>query len=273
MTKTGKTLGPRPLAGVPTAALKRVTTVFFDIDDTFSSHGKITGEAYAALWALHDSGVRMVPVTGRPAGWCDMIARMWPVAAVVGENGAFYAQMKNGRLQKTYLETAAVRAANRSRLEGLRRLLPKAFPGLRFASDQGFREFDLAIDYCEDVRSWAPARVQGLLDYCHRAGAQAKLSSVHVNAWFGRYDKLSCVRRYASRELGMGEKSLLAKAAYLGDSPNDEPFFAHFPLSVGVANVGVFLGRMASAPAYVTRRECGAGFAEFASRLAAARKK
>ena len=32
-------------------------------------------------------GKLVIPITGRPAGWCDHIARMWPVDAVVGENG------------------------------------------------------------------------------------------------------------------------------------------------------------------------------------------
>ncbi len=40
--------------------------------------------------ALAAAKIEMVPITGRPAGWCDHMARMWPVAGIVGENGAFY---------------------------------------------------------------------------------------------------------------------------------------------------------------------------------------
>src|SRR5664279_5621477 len=61
-----------------------------DIDDTLSSCGRITAAAYSALERLRDAGLKVVTITGRPAGWCDHIARMWPVDAVVGENGAFY---------------------------------------------------------------------------------------------------------------------------------------------------------------------------------------
>ena len=61
-----------------------------DIDDTLTTHGKLTAAAYAALERLQRAGKLVIPITGRPAGWCDHIARMWPVDAVVGENGAFY---------------------------------------------------------------------------------------------------------------------------------------------------------------------------------------
>ena len=266
-------LRPQPLKALPTAVLRGVDTLFFDIDDTFSSHGQITAEAFEALWRLKRAGLKCVAVTGRPAGWCDMIARMWPVTAVVGENGAFYTLMRRGRLEKAYLEPSTVRLANQKRLEHLRQSLQRAFPGHRLASDQAFREFDLAIDYREDVKPWPKARVQRLLAHCRAQGALALLSSIHVNTWFGRYDKLTCVKKLGRELWGRDFATLIRTAVYTGDSPNDEPFFAAFPLSVGVANVRDFLDDMAAAPAFITRRECGAGFSELASRLAAARKK
>ncbi len=79
---------PAPLAAAPPALLRPVRWVLADIDDTLTTDGRLTAPAYAALEALAEAGLRVVPVTGRPAGWCDMIARQWPVAAVVGENGA-----------------------------------------------------------------------------------------------------------------------------------------------------------------------------------------
>jgi HAD superfamily hydrolase (TIGR01484 family) len=73
--------------------LQNVRCLFTDIDDTISTHGKITQEAYDALWRAHHAGLTIVPVTGRPAGWCDHIARMWPVDGVIGENGGLYMRM------------------------------------------------------------------------------------------------------------------------------------------------------------------------------------
>ena len=82
--------------------LKNVRYLFTDIDDTISTEGKITQQAYDALWRAHDAGLVIVPVTGRPAGWCDHIARMWPVDGVIGENGGFYMRMTDQGLQRVF---------------------------------------------------------------------------------------------------------------------------------------------------------------------------
>jgi hydroxymethylpyrimidine pyrophosphatase-like HAD family hydrolase len=60
-----------------------------------------------------------------------------------------------------------------------------------------------------------------------------------------------------------------ADFVFVGDSANDAPMYAFFPNAVGVANVREFADRIASLPAYVTRAESGAGFAEVANFLLA----
>ena len=60
-------------------------------------------------------------------------------------------------------------------------------------------------------------------------------------------------------------------AAFIGDSPNDEPMFAAFPLSVGVNNVLCFTNQIKHHPKFVTKGRSGDGFLEFAERLLAAR--
>lgn len=265
---------PRPLTEFSREALARVEAVFFDIDDTFSGGGgqhRITAEAYDALWRIYEAGIVVVPVTGRPAGWCDMITRMWPVTAVVGENGAFFSYIdtskKPHKFAKKYLESPQVRKNNALKLKRLHAAVLKKFPGAKTPSDQGFREFDLAIDYCEDVARWKDSRVKALIEFCHSKGAIAKLSSIHVNTWFGKYDKLTCVRRMLSQHFQMKSENVV----YIGDSPNDEPFFEGLPLTVGVANVRAFLSKMESAPAFITEEEGGLGFAQFADQLLLAR--
>jgi HAD superfamily hydrolase (TIGR01484 family) len=272
---------PKKLANFPAEKLRAIEAVFFDIDDTFSGGAvdgahqwRILPQAYDAIWNLFRAGIHVVPVTGRPAGWCDMIARMWPVTAVVGENGAFYCHMTDDtppRLAKNYLESPAVRKANAAKLLKLRRAILKSFPGAKLPTDQAFREFDVAIDYCEDVRRWPDAKVQKLLKFCRERGATAKLSSIHVNTWYGKYDKWTCVQRVMKSLFKMDPAVDMLKVVYLGDSPNDEPFFAKLPLTVGVANVRKFLGGMEHAPEFVTDGESGEGFAEFARMLLASR--
>jgi hydroxymethylpyrimidine pyrophosphatase-like HAD family hydrolase len=58
---------------------------------------------------------------------------------------------------------------------------------------------------------------------------------------------------------------------YAGDSPNDEPMFAAFPLSVGVANIQAFAHRLTSTPAYLANGHSGEGFVELADLLLRAR--
>jgi len=139
----------RPLAEMRAAG--RIRALLFDIDETLTTEGKLTAEAYAALERLQGSGRILVPVTGRPAGWCDHIARMWPVDAVVGENGAFYFFFAEGKLHKRFQDPEPVRREKRGRLEAIARSILAEVPGCALAADQAYRETDLAIDFCEDV--------------------------------------------------------------------------------------------------------------------------
>ena len=137
-----------------------------------------------------------------------------------------------------------------------------------------------------------------LLALCHSSGAHAKLSSIHVNTWFGEYDKKSGFRYWiASGAPGLGAPSLATTAAagasaaggprnsippattipsenewlFIGDSPNDEPMFESFNFSVGVANLSRYLGRLKHPPRWITSLESGAGFAEMSQRLISSR--
>ncbi len=263
----------QPLASFPAARRAAVRGVLFDIDDTLTTEGTLTAAAYAAMERLHAAGFMVVPITGRSAGWCDHIARMWPVDAVVGENGAFYFRYDGAarRMIKRYTMDEAARAENRARLDALEAIILAAVPGAGCVSDRDYRATDLAIDYKEDVDPLPEASVQRIVAMFQEAGANAKISSIHVNGWFGSYDKLSMTRimlaECFSVDLDAGKDAFV----FVGDSPNDAPMFAYFPNAVGVANVRDFAGRLAEEPAYVTEARAGAGFAELADALLAAR--
>lgn len=264
---------PSPPLPWPAATLARLRGVLTDIDGTITSGGRLGAAAYAALEALQASGLLVIPVTGRPAGWCDLIARFWPVAAVVGENGAFYFRYDHAsrRMTRRYARSEAERAADRARLAAIGAQVLRAVPAARLAADQAYREADLAIDYCEDVAPLPAAEVQRIVELLAAHGLTVKASSIHVNAWFGRYDKLAMTRRLMLEQFGIDIEREREALAFIGDSPNDEPMFAHFPVSAAVANVAQFADSLAHRPAHVTQRAEGAGFAEFAARLLAAR--
>jgi HAD superfamily hydrolase (TIGR01484 family) len=261
----------RPIAEFPEAARRGIRYVLTDIDDTLTSDGRLTAAAYGALERLQAAGLRVVPVTGRPAGWCDMIARLWPVEAVVGENGAFWFRYDHSRrtMQSRYWRPDAARAADRRRLDALAAEIVAAVPGCAVAADQPYRIADLAIDFREDVAQLADAAIARIVALFEAAGARAKVSSIHVNGWFGDYDKLAMTQALFAECFGLDADAMRAQAVFIGDSPNDAPMFGFFPHAVGVANVADFAARMAVPPAYVTRARSGAGFVEFAAALLA----
>lgn len=255
------------------AALKKVRGLAFDIDETLSTRGKLTDEAFSALWDLKRAGFALVPITGRPAGWCDHIARFWPVDAVVGENGAFCGFMKDGRLRTVETPKGLSHEDSKRKLGILWTRIQREFPEAQVASDQDFRRWDLAVDISEDVPAWNAGAIDRLLALAQAEGAHAKLSSIHVNIWFGEYNKSTGFRHWL-KEGGPGLKRPIAleRWAFIGDSPNDEPSFELFPVSAGVANLKKYLKQLRTRPTLMLTQPSGAGFAEFAKKLLKARR-
>jgi len=263
----------RPLAEFPQSERAGVRAVLTDIDDTLTDHGRLPAASYDAMERLRAAGLIVIPVTGRPAGWCDLIARQWPVDGVVGENGAFYFRHLDDerRMARVYAIDAATRAADRARLQVIRAEVLAEVPGAAVASDQAYREADLAIDFCEDVTPLPPEAIDRILAVFARHGATAKVSSIHVNGWYGAYDKLPMARRLLSEAFAIDADADRACIVFAGDSPNDGPMFGHFPHGVGVANVLDFADRLHHKPRWVTRGRGSQGFVELAEALLAAR--
>lgn len=250
---------------------RKIDFLLTDIDDTLTDQGQIHADAYAALWKLHRAGIRVIPITGRPAGWCEMIARMWPVAGIVGENGGFWFRYHGGKMLRGYSLDVDTMTKNRAKLDALKEKILREVPGCDLASDQFCRMMDLAIDFCEDVPALPEASVKKIVSLFEAEGAQAKVSSIHVNGWFGAYDKKTTTLKFLKEQFGLDPSRAFEVCAFSGDSPNDEPMFATFPSSFGVANVANFLSQMKAHPAFITKHEGGAGFVEIAERLIAAR--
>ncbi|MGH6947300.1 MAG: HAD-IIB family hydrolase [Kiloniellales bacterium] len=264
----------RPLAEFAKPARAAVRAVLTDIDDTLTDHGRLPAISYAALERLRAAGLLVIPVTGRPAGWCDLIARQWPVDGVVGENGSLYFRYleKERRMVRVYARDAATRVNDRVKLDAIRADVLTEIAGAAVASDQAYREADLAIDFCEDVPPLPRAAVDAIVEIFERHGATAKISSIHVNGWFGRYDKLSMARRLLAEAYGVDIEAAREAIVFAGDSPNDAPLFAFFPNAVGVANVLDFADRLDHKPQWVTCARGAAGFAELAAALIEARE-
>jgi HAD superfamily hydrolase (TIGR01484 family) len=264
----------RPLNEFSAELRRGLRFVLTDIDDTLTLDGLMPSAVFAAMERLGEAGLVVIPVTGRPAGWCDHIARMWPVDAIVGENGAFYFSYDRAdrKMVRHYWKSAGEREADRRRLADLGARILDAVPDAAISADQGYREADLAIDHCEDIAPLPEREIDRIAAMFEEAGATAKVSSIHVCGWFGDYDKLTMTRVMLTDLYGLDAESALESVVFVGDSPNDAPMFAHFPHSVGVANVRDFAGRIAAEPTWVTEARGGHGFVELADALIAARE-
>ncbi len=256
---------PLSLAELNRGWTRPLVGVFCDIDDTLTAHGRLVPEAYVALSKLMEAGLRVVPVTGRPAGWVDQIARIWPISGCVGENGGLWSWHNGSRLQTRFLQSAETRRANRQRLTALGAAIQEAIPGTALASDQQYRALDLAVDFCEDVPRLPAPEIERIVAMFRDAGATCKVSSIHVNGWFGSFDKRTGCERLV-RDI-WDEPLDSTRWAYVGDSANDEPMFKTFRHAFGVANVEPFLAMMEHWPTYMTQGEGGYGFAEVAQAI------
>jgi HAD superfamily hydrolase (TIGR01484 family) len=255
-----------PLGQMDAETCLWVKVVFSDLDDTLTLDGRLPSRAYDAVWRLNEAGIGLVVVTGRPVGWADLIMRLWPVAGVVGENGACIFRLdEEGRAVRWYAQDAAAREAGRKTLAEAGQAILEMVPGLRLASDQPFRETDLAIDISEDVAELDEATLSQIEGFLTLRGLEYKVSSIHINAWTGSYDKASTCRRFISDVLG-GQSGTGAHL-FVGDSPNDEPLFGAFPLSVGVRNIEKYASGLSHPPRFVTPSRGADGFVELAEHL------
>ncbi|MDC1385933.1 HAD-IIB family hydrolase [Candidatus Thioglobus sp.] len=249
--------------------LNEVKIILTDIDDTLTTEGRLKSNAYTALENLSNSGFIVIPVTGRCAGWCDHIARMWPVNGVVGENGAFFFSYdhQSKKMQQTYCQTPKERKENHLALHEIKKTILKNVSGSALASDQDYRHTDLAIDFAEDVATLSSNKIKEIVTIAENAGAIAKVSSIHVNCWIGSHNKLSTSLTTLEQVFGVSNSNIQNEVLFIGDSPNDSMMFDYFNKSVGVANVMDFIKELDKPPKYITLNHSGEGFIELADSL------
>jgi 3-deoxy-D-manno-octulosonate 8-phosphate phosphatase KdsC-like HAD superfamily phosphatase len=255
-----------PFARFPPARLRKVRFVLSDVDDTLTVGARLFADTYAALERLAAAGLSVVPATAAPAGWCDLMARMWPVAAVIGENGGlcFSRTAQDGATSRHYWLPEGEREQARRRLAALAAEIIAAVPHSRLAADQRFRETTVAFDRASGDSAAILARLAA-------AGARTSVNSLWALGWFGAFDKLAMARRMLRDLFALDIETEADAVLYVGDSPNDEPMFGFFANSIGVAGVRQHLDRMTAPPRWITRGGAGAGFVEIAGALLAAR--
>jgi HAD superfamily hydrolase (TIGR01484 family) len=260
-----------PLSEWPLAARRALVGVFTDIDDTLTTEGAISAEALAALADLRAAGLHRVAITGRPVGWSEPFANVWPVDAIVAENGAVaLLPLPGGGLEKRYQQDAPTRERNFARMQAVLERIEREIPGARRATDSAGRECDIAIDHSEFTRL-DDAKIAAVVALMESEGMHATVSSIHVNGWYGGHNKLEGARWIVRELWGRRLDDEMPRWAYVGDSTNDALMFEHFDNSIGVANVRRFEAALSHLPRYVASQERGAGFAEAAAAVLRAR--
>jgi len=257
----------RPIRDFPAAARRTIRLVLTDVDDTLTFAGRLAAAPYAALERLERAGIVVIPVTAAPAGWCDLMARMWPVRAVIGENGGLcFSRGGEGReLRRAFWQSEEERARSMARLAEIAAQIRAAFPAIT-AADQPFRQTTWALHASREGD--AASRIAAAW---RDAGAAATINTLWVLGWLGGFDKLAMALRMAGELLALDLAAARDAVLYVGDSLNDEPMFRFFPNSVGVSTVTDYLDRLAAVPQWVTRGPGGAGFVEVADMLLAGR--
>ena len=274
----------QPLSSWPGSTRRQLVGVFTDIDDTLTTSGAITPDALQALTDLKAAGLVVIPITGRPIGWCEPFiagtnAAPWPVDAIVAENGAVAfahqaptnfqetrlqaPQYRRGQLSKLYQQDLATRSDNQAQMREIAAQVMAVMPEVTLSRDAGGRETDLAFDYNEFTRL-PPETVRRVVAMLQQAGMHTTVSSIHIHGCFGDFTKWTGARWIVNELLGRDLVQELDRWVFVGDSGNDQAMFQHFTHSVGVANITHFAAHMQHLPRYITPSERGAGFAEVA---------
>jgi len=277
-----------PLSDWPLLDRRRLIGIFTDIDDTLTTQGTITQDALQALGALKAAGLHVIPITGRPIGWCEPFVQgnlgaggtPWPVDAIVAENGSTAFSLSQispqpssdmrEQLSKLYQQDASTRIANFSRMQEVAMRVLREVPGTRLSQDSPGRETDMAIDHSE-FASLSADDIARVVAVMRRAGMNATVSSIHINGWFGTHNKLEGARWIVRQLWGRDLDAEMDRWVYVGDSTNDQLMFEHFAHSVGVANIRRFEAELTHFPRYITTAERGAGFNQVAQAILSAR--
>lgn len=243
-----------------------LTYVLTDVDDTITTDGKLHPEGLEALWKLHDSGLKVICVTGGSAGWGDTYLRQWPVEAVLSESGAVCLYREKGVIRH-YVHPSIKKVGYKQRAEELIKKVLSLVPEAKLSSDQFARIYDIAFDHGSEPPFLQEEKIAKVVDICKSLGAGTAVSSIHVNAWFGEFDKKRGTEAFFKDVLGLEGEILQQICCYCGDAPNDQVMFSHFPLSFGVGNLRKHSKSMQNLPKFIARNEGGAGFFEIAEAL------
>ncbi len=256
----GRSPAMKPIAELPAEEARGLSGLLFDLDDTLLDHGRLGEAAYSALFRLRESGLSLVAVTGRPAGWGALLARQWPIDGCVTENGAVALYREGDVLRRLDAVDEQERRRRRLRIAEIVATLQERIPELSPADDVDARVSDFTFDIGER-RKLRVELVDQAAELAAELGARTTRSSVHLHVTLDGADKASGTLALLHHLSGLDRTIARFCHAFIGDSQNDEACFSAFRTTIGVQNLS---GRPTVPPRFVTSAAYGAGFAEAA---------
>jgi HAD superfamily hydrolase (TIGR01484 family) len=251
-----------------------IVGVLTDVDDTLTTNGKLLPTTLAAMGRLQAHGIALIPVTGRSTGWAQMMLAQWPVDAVIAEGGAVCICAANPPLDQLrptpgyhQLLHSSIEPKQRAGLLAVLDEVTRQYPQLTYSSDQAFRLVDCALNVAEFGADVNDELIEAALKAIHAAGYAAQASSIHINAWIGRFNKGLGAKEFLEKLYADPSKHDPVAWVAIGDAPNDAGLFEVFPNSVLVANGLPHIAAFKKPPAYKTQAPYGAGFIELADYL------
>jgi len=248
-----------PLSPINSSDLSDIRLIASNVDGTLTQNGKFSSDFISTLIDLQSSGIKVLLVTGRSAGWVSALVNYLPVEGAIAENGGIFLQ-PNGT--QDLLSSVPNLSRHRILLENTFHHIKQLFPNLHPSADNQFR----ITDWTFDVNDLSTDDIQAISSQCHQMG------------WSFTYSNVQCHIKPIHQDKATGLLSVLSnhypelnsqQVLTVGDSPNDEAMFDPdlFPISVGVANVRHYQDKMLHLPKYVTDASEFAGFSELAKLL------
>lgn len=240
---------------------KKIKYVFTDVDDTITLDGKLTVEALGALWKLEAAGIKTICVTGGSTGWADSYLRQWPIESVVSESGAIGLFKRDGKYCK-WVHCSIDELTYEKKKANLIKTVLDEVPEARLSSDQFSRIYDVAFDHGTEQPKLSEDIINKIENICKKCGASTAISSIHINAWFGKYNKKIGTFDFMREVYKENEKSLKECSVYIGDAPNDQVMFEAFPLSFAPVNIYDKEEELIHKPTFVAKGKGGLGFSQ-----------
>lgn len=230
-----------------------------DVDDTITYKGKLLPIALKALYDLKDLGKKIILVTGGSAGWSDIYLRQWPVDYVVAESGALLlAPTETGDV--SYLSNPTI---DEKLVASFKKELLSKTSECTFSSDQYARIYDIAYDKTQNTSEC----IDDIKHIVESLGGKWAESSIHLNVWFGDYNKRDGVKAFLPYITNDSIDTFISSSIYLGDSFNDQIMFDFFPSSIGMKSVEDRRKEFEILPKYITNGYGGYGFSEVVEKL------